>query len=76
MKYLSDIEIVSCLGRQIHLMTSLVIFNHETDSDMQQVNPKNISRYVVVTSFLNISALEMLGEAAGMPLGTQSTIVM
>ena len=69
MKYLSDIEIVSCLGRQIHLMTSLVIFIHETDSDMQQVSPKNFSRYVVMTS-LNISALEKLGEAAGMPLGT------
>ena len=51
MNYFSlDIEIITCVGRQIHLMTSLALFIYEADSDMQQVNPKNMRRYVVMTS--------------------------
>lgn len=65
---LSDIEIISCVGRQINLMTSLVLFTKRYATDHLQVYSDNLS-----ASFLYISALI---NVCGMSLGTQSTIIV
>lgn len=59
---------ISCVGRQINLMTSLVLFTKRYATDHLQVYSDNLS-----ASFLYISALI---NVYGMSLGTQSTIIV